>query len=148
MTEQEFVVRDKRHFGSDGQGAEEEEGREETGGPAGPAAAGPGAGEAPREKAGQSRGTKTCEGPPPLPEVNFSTFIFSISTSALMNLGEVPDPNTGQTCHNLPLAKQTIDILAMLQNKTKGNLDGEEENLLVSMLYELRMKYVAAVRNK
>jgi hypothetical protein len=147
MSEQEFVVRDKRHFSSEGQADEEKEEQVETGGHEGIAAAESGA-EAPPEQAGERRETKTCEGPPPLPEVNFSTFIFSISTSALMNLGEIPDPNTGQSCHNLPLAKQTIDILAMLQAKTGGNLDAEEENLLKNMLYELRMKYVAAVRNK
>ena len=147
MSEEEFVVRDKRHFGSDGLAAEEKEGRDETGRQEEKAATGTGA-EAPREQAGPSRESKTCEGPPPLPEVNFSTFIFSVSTSALLNLGELADPNTGQTCHNLPLAKQTIDILAMLQTKTEGNLDTEEENLLKNMLYELRMKYVAAVKRK
>lgn len=80
------------------------------------------------------------------PQVTFSTFIFSLATSVLINLGEMPDPHTRQTHSNLPMAKHTIDTLKMLQEKSKGNLDAEEENLLVNMLYELRMKYVAAVK--
>ena len=91
-------------------------------------------------------GEKTCAGPPPLPEINFPTFVFSLGTSVLMNLGEIPDPNTRESCRNLPLAKQTIDIMAMLQDKTKGNLTGEEESMLSNLLYELRMKYVSAVK--
>jgi hypothetical protein len=79
----------------------------------------------------------------PLPEINFATFVFSLSSSALLHLGEMPDPTTNQTAMNLPLAKQTIDILAVLQRKTSGNLDEEEDNLLKTLLYELRMKYVA-----
>ncbi|MBW2622207.1 MAG: DUF1844 domain-containing protein [Deltaproteobacteria bacterium] len=79
----------------------------------------------------------------PLPEINFATFVFSLSSSALLHLGEMPDPTTNKTAVNLQLAKQTIDILAMLQAKTSGNLDEDEENLLKNLLYELRMKYVA-----
>jgi len=94
----------------------------------------------------QAQQAKECRDVPPLPEVNFSTFVFSLSTSALLHLGELPDPNTRETCQNLALAKQTIDILGMLQKKTKGNLDDEEENLLSNLLYELRMKYVSAAR--
>ena len=58
----------------------------------------------------------------PLPEVNFATFVFSLSTSALMNLGELPDPQTRQVSKNLPLAKQTIDILGMLKEKPRVTL--------------------------
>lgn len=79
---------------------------------------------------------------PPLPQVNFSTFVFSLSSSVLLHLGEMPDPTTNKKVVDLPLAKQSIDILAMLQEKTSGNLDEEEENLLKNLLYELRMKYV------
>jgi len=63
-----------------------------------------------------------------------------------LHLGELADPNTKEARPDLPMAKHTIDILGMLQQKTKGNLDGEEENLLNSLLYELRMKYVAAAK--
>ncbi len=78
----------------------------------------------------------------PLPEVNFSTFIFSLSSSALAHLGEIPDPMTGQRKVDLALARQTIDILGMLEEKTKGNLTSEEESLLKSVLYDLRLKFV------
>jgi hypothetical protein len=80
---------------------------------------------------------------PPLPQINFSTFVFSLSSSVLLHLGEMPDPATNKKVVNLSLAKQSIDILVMLQEKTSGNLDEEEENLLKNLLYELRMKYVA-----
>jgi hypothetical protein len=79
---------------------------------------------------------------PPLPEVDFSSFIFSLSTSALMHLGELPDPVTQNREKDLPLAKQTIDILGMLREKTKGNLGPEESNLLETILADLRWRYI------
>jgi hypothetical protein len=85
------------------------------------------------------------EQPPPLPEVSFAAFIYSLSTSALVHLGEIPEPITEKMDKNLPLAKQTIDILGILQEKTKGNLSQEEENLLNNFLYDLRMRYVKAM---
>jgi Domain of unknown function (DUF1844) len=78
----------------------------------------------------------------PLPEINFPTFIFSLNSSALVNLGVIEDPATNQKAKNLPMAKQTIDILAMMEEKTKGNLLDDEANMLKTMLYELRMLYV------
>jgi hypothetical protein len=78
-----------------------------------------------------------------LPEIDFSTFVLSLGSSALIHLGEIPDPG-GTAAKDLPLAKQTIDIIAMLQEKTKGNLDAAEEHLLRSLLYDLRVKYVDA----
>lgn len=77
-----------------------------------------------------------------MPEVNFSTFILSLASSALVQLGEVPDPATGQTTTCLTLARHSIDMLEMLRCKTQGNLDEQESQMLNSMLYELRMKYV------
>ncbi len=71
-----------------------------------------------------------------------STFIFSLSSSALVHLGEIPEPQTNRTEVDLPIAKQIIDTLGMLQEKTKGNLDQDEERLLKSVLYDLRMRYV------
>jgi hypothetical protein len=88
---------------------------------------------------------KEEEQPRPVPEVNFSAFVYSLSTSALVHLGEIPEPITEKMDKNLPLAKQTIDILGILQEKTKGNLTQEEENLLNSFLYDLRMRYVKAI---
>lgn len=76
------------------------------------------------------------------PQVTFSTFVFSLSSSALVHLGEVPDPNTQKVEKDLPLAKQIIDTLAMLQEKTKGNLDKDEDQLLQTVLYDLRLRFV------
>jgi hypothetical protein len=77
-----------------------------------------------------------------LPRVDFSTFILSLSHSALMHLGEAPHPETGGFQKDLPLARQTIDLIAMLEEKTKGNLSGEEERLVAQILFDLRMRYV------
>jgi hypothetical protein len=79
---------------------------------------------------------------PPLPTINFASFIISLSSSALLHFGEIPDPATSRTQANLPLAKQTIDILGLLKEKTAGNLDREESQLLESLLYDLRLRYV------
>ncbi|WP_084511479.1 DUF1844 domain-containing protein [Desulfatibacillum aliphaticivorans] len=81
-----------------------------------------------------------------LPQVNFPTFIISLSSSVLVYLGEMEDPATGETVVNLPVAKQTIDILGMLEEKTKGNLSDDESRLLQNILYDLRMRYVALAK--
>jgi hypothetical protein len=77
-----------------------------------------------------------------LPHIDFATFILSLSHSVMMHLGEAPDPETNESRTSLPLAKQNIDILALLEDKTKGNLTGEEERLLAQVLFDLRMRYV------
>lgn len=77
-----------------------------------------------------------------LPQVNFPTFIMSLNVSALANLGAIEDPTTNQENKNLLLGKQTIDILGMLEEKTRGNLTDEEENMLKNILYDLRMIYI------
>ncbi len=82
------------------------------------------------------------ENDPPLPQVNFSSFVLSISSSALFHFGEIPDPVTNQKQRNLSMAKQTIDILGILQEKTSGNLTKEEGALLENLLYDLRLRYV------
>ncbi len=74
--------------------------------------------------------------------IDFATFILSLSSSAAFHLGLAPHPENKCACTNLPMAKQTIDILTVLQEKTKGNLDGEEERLLGEILYNLRMAFV------
>lgn len=76
-------------------------------------------------------------------EIDFSTFVMSLASSAFYHLGDMPDPMTGQIEQNLPAVRQTIDILAMLHQKTKGNLDAQEDKLLGQLVYELQMKYVA-----
>ncbi|HUN55184.1 MAG TPA: DUF1844 domain-containing protein [Smithella sp.] len=76
------------------------------------------------------------------PPVNFTNFVLSLSTSALFHFGDFPETEGGETQKNLPAAKQTIDILDMLNEKTKGNLDQNENNLIQGVLYELKMRYV------
>ncbi len=80
----------------------------------------------------------------PLPEVTFATFILSLNTSALVHLGEIPEPSTGEKKKDLPIAQHAIDTLAMLQEKTKGNLSDDEKALLEHILFDLRLKYVKA----
>lgn len=79
-----------------------------------------------------------------LPEIDFTNFVLSLSTSALIQLGEIQDPFTQKLAKNLPLAKQTIDLIGMLKEKTKGNLSAEEEKVIEYVLYDLRMRYVKA----
>jgi hypothetical protein len=79
-------------------------------------------------------------------KMDFSTFILSLNASALIHLGEIPDPHSKERSINLPAAKHTIEILEILKNKTKGNLDREEDKLLDDVLYNLRMKYVKDVQ--
>lgn len=76
------------------------------------------------------------------PQIDFATFIFSLNSSAYVQLGLIEEPGAGKKTKNLVLAKQTIDILGMLEEKTKGNLTPEEENLLKNFLFDLRMKYI------
>lgn len=80
----------------------------------------------------------------PLPEINFTSLILSLSTSALIQLGEVEDPFTQKQSKNLPLAKQTIDLIGMLKEKTRGNVAPEEEKFVEQILFDLRMRYVKA----
>ncbi len=79
-----------------------------------------------------------------LPKIDFSSFILSLYSSGLVQLGTVEDPSTGKKTKDLEIAKHTIEMIAMLQEKTSGNLTGDEENLLKALLSELRMAYVEA----
>ncbi|OGR29362.1 MAG: hypothetical protein A2139_03980 [Desulfobacca sp. RBG_16_60_12] len=81
----------------------------------------------------------------PLPEITFSSLLFSLSSAAFVSLGVIPDPNTGKVERNLPLVKQTIDLLGLLREKTRNNLGPEEETLFDHLLYDLRMAYVREV---
>ena len=134
-----FTVTDRRSFTDEGQ----------------PKAA------APRESAPTD--TTAAESPPPsngdpaeaapmqsrrdaaaLPAVDFHTFVLSLGSSALLHLGELEPPEGGQPEKDLALAKHTIDILTMLETKTRGNLSAAEEKLMESLLYDLRLRYVNA----
>ena len=121
-----FVIKDKRIFSQEREDAEQK----------------------PREKEFQEKEESREKKEPKketraeLPEVTFSTFVLSLSSSALFHLGEIPEPGTGAKNEDLALAKQTIDILGMLEEKTRGNLTRDEKNLLSSILYDLRMHYI------
>lgn len=79
------------------------------------------------------------------PAIDFNTFVLSLSTNALMHLGECIGPD-GEPCpQNLTLAKQTIDLVALVEEKTRGNLTGEEERLVSQILTDLRTRYAAHV---
>ena len=80
-----------------------------------------------------------------LPGIDFSTFILSLSTSAMIHLGEAPAPE-GEVGKNLPMARQVIDIIGLLEEKTRGNLTAEEHRLIEDLLYDLRMRFVTASR--
>jgi hypothetical protein len=101
--------------------------------------------EASQKQAFQEAAQKAGAGAVPAPEITFASLILSLSSAAFMHLGSLPDPNTGQTEKNLPLAKQTIDLLGVLREKTRNNLELEEENLFDHLLYDLRMAYIKEV---
>jgi hypothetical protein len=82
------------------------------------------------------------------PQVDFATFLFSLFSSALIQLGDMADPVTGKMEKNLQAAKQTIDILDILAKKTEGNLSDEEDNLLKNASAELKWKYIDTVKDK
>jgi hypothetical protein len=142
MSEEEkgFVIKDKRSFSQETGEPKPEESTQDDKQPAGS-----------EEKTTEAKSQKPQQEMPKgerpaediqLPEVNFSTFVFSLSSSALFHFGEMADPATGAKEKNLPMAKHTIDILGMLEEKTRGNLTGDEEQLLKNILYDLRMRYV------
>ena len=76
-----------------------------------------------------------------LPTIDFATFVLSLSHSALLHLGDAPHPETQATERNLPLARQTIELIGLLEEKTKGNLSGDEERLLAQVHNDLRERY-------
>lgn len=132
-----FKVEDRRRFSADGEARPE---AAATDAPAAPpqAAAEPGPKAAP---------------PPPAPgkgvaEVSFSALVISLSTQAMVLLGEIPDPSTRAPAADLDGARQVIDILGMLQLKTRGNLDEAESGLIESALFDLRMQYVQRARQR
>jgi hypothetical protein len=122
-----FVVKDKRLFAESGEPRPQEELK------ASPAEEKPKPQETPETATNQEAD---------YPPVNFTNFVFSLSTSALFHFGDLTDSEDGKAQKNLPAAKQTIDILDMLNEKTKGNLDENENKLIQSVLYELKMRYV------
>lgn len=80
------------------------------------------------------------------PPADFQYLVLFLATQALLCLGEQPDPATGQKIKNLPGAKHAIDLMSVIQEKTKGNLSEDEAQLLESLLYDVRMRYVKATQ--
>jgi hypothetical protein len=122
-----FVVKDKRLFDESGKERPQEEAQSST--------------TEEKPKVQESSPTEPKQ-ESDYPQVTFTNFVLSLSTSALFHFGDFPDPEGGKTEKNLPAAKQTIDILDMLNEKTKGNLNENENNLIQGALYELKMRYV------
>ena len=129
MTEKEkgFVVIDRRTFSPDGPSSANEQ---------------PASEQRPEPKREPASGAQPRQTETPLPQINFPTFVASLNASALVHLGVIEDPVSGKAEKNLPMAKQTIDILSMLQQKTAGNLNSEEDSMLKSILYDLRILFV------
>jgi hypothetical protein len=119
-----FIVKDKRLFGESADDQPQEEIKSAVAG----------------EKKEESRPTHDNENN--YPPVNFANFVLSLSTSALFHFGDFAESEGAAPQKNLPAAKQTIDILDMLNEKTKGNLDKNESSLIQGILYELKMRYV------
>jgi hypothetical protein len=130
-----FTVQDRRRFSP-----ETGEVREDA--PEQQAETQPKASEERREPSGLSASAEA------LPEINFSTFVIGLSTQALMHLGEIANPMSGKVEIDVPTAKQMIDILALLKDKTRGNLNASEDRLMEDILFDLRMKYVEAVKKR
>lgn len=130
-----FTVQDRRRFSP-----ETGEVREDA--PEQQAETQPKASEERRAPSGPSASTEA------LPEINFSTFVIGLSTQALMHLGEIANPMSGNVEIDVPTAKQMIDILGLLKDKTRGNLNASEDRLMEDILFDLRMKYVEAVKKR
>ncbi len=137
----DFVVKDRRIFSQDGQDAGSAD-REPPAAPKEEPQAASSTEETRETKTAKASPTDGSDHHPPLPAINFATFVVSLNASALLHLGAIEDPTTGKIDKNLPMAKQTIDILSMLEEKTAGNLSKDEENLLKNILYDLRIIYV------
>jgi hypothetical protein len=132
-----FQVRDRRRFSETGEARAEAEAKDDKSSEA----AAPGA-------AGSSPpGFERVDRPETAEPVTFSTFVLGLSTQALFHLGEVPDPVSQKATRDLVAAKQVIDILGVLSEKTRNNLQAGEETLLDSVLYDLRMRYVELARS-
>jgi len=128
MPEEEkgFVIKDRRAFDDKGEPKEKDSTEEKVK-------------EEPKEKP-QKKEAET----PPLPEVNFSSLILSLSSTAFLHFGEIPDPGTGEKRKDLALAKHAIDTIAMLKEKTEGNLSEEEKQFIENILTDLRWHFVKA----
>ena len=139
-----FKVQDRRRFSAEGETkaeAEESSDRADAPSPRKPDAATP-----KPEPVTKPTGSRPSDASAPAPELTFAAFVWSLSEQALAALGEIPDPVTGKVTHDLIMAQQMIDIIIMLRDKTRGNLDQHEQTLVQEILSTLQMKYVELAR--
>jgi hypothetical protein len=151
MEEQEdkrgFKVQDRRRFSPEGEakpGADTPEASEPLDLKSKPAESASEQVAAPHAATAQPGGSRQSSEPPP--ELTFAAFLWSLSEQALAALGEMPDPVSGKVSRDLTMAQQMIDIIIMLRDKTRGNLDPHEQALLKEILSGLQMKYVELAR--
>jgi hypothetical protein len=130
--EKGFVINDTRLFDESGDVRQEEPKKTEETAPSQKK-------EIPADKTTDGQETQAEEH---YPDVNFASFVLSLSTSAMYHFGDFPDPVSKKSERNLPAAKQTIDLLSMLKDKTAGNLDEGEKSLIDGLLFELKLRYV------
>lgn len=134
-----FKVEDRRRFSPEGELRPDAEEREEQAAKLAPESSSAAA----DFERGQGAGRLTDETPV---EITFAGFLMGLSTEALVHLGEIPEPASGESRRDLTAAQQLIDLLGVLQEKTRGNLDADEAKLLDSILYDLRIRYVEIAR--
>jgi PBP1b-binding outer membrane lipoprotein LpoB len=133
-TDKGFTIKDRRTFNADGNPVEYSRSGNETAGSSDTNTA--------QEKSTAPPHDATSQEQAGALKINFSSFVLSLSSSVLYHFGEIPDPVSNKKQRNLLMAKQTIDILGILKEKTAGNLTQQEEALLSNLLYDLRMRYV------
>jgi len=150
-----FKVQDRRRFSSEGETKEGGDAPSESSEPldtkSKPGASGAeqaskptASGDRPAASGAHQESSRHSSEPPP--ELTFAAFLWSLSEQALAALGEVPDPSSGKVSRDLTMAQQMIDIIAMLRDKTRGNLDPQERAMLEEILSSLQMKYVELAR--
>ena len=138
-----FTVKDKRKIGKEEEVESAPEARE-TEKPKGTDKPKEPEGKPEEKGSGSPLDEKEARGEEEIPSIDFMSFIMSLSTSALIYLGEIPDPVDNEQKKIIPLAKQMIDLISLLKEKTKGNLTPEEEKYMENILFELKMLFVKA----
>jgi hypothetical protein len=132
-SKEEFKVTDRRRFTGEGGTKESTEAQEK-----------PATKEAPQEEQRQARAeSKTTASQPP-PPMDFSMFVLSMANTALFQLGFIKDPDAGEAPKDLQGARQTIDLIALMEEKTRGNLTEQEAKIIKEALFQLRMAFVEA----
>jgi hypothetical protein len=149
-----FKVQDRRRFSAEGETKEGSDAPERSepqdiksnpgASGAEPASKPTASGDRPAASGAQPESSRRSSEPPA--ELTFAAFLWSLSEQALAALGEVPDPSSGKVSRDLTMAQQMIDIIAMLRDKTRGNLDPQERAMLEEILSSLQMKYVELAR--